>query len=618
MNAVIPQNALVLYKNRPARVRQTGEKLEIELEDGESLKVRHKDVVLLHPGPLHSLNELNPRTGEIETAWELLAGSSASLPELAELIFGAFTPATAWSTWELVADGLYFHGDPELITAHTEEEVEHERQARREREEQQQKWQAFLAGIRRGKYSSQDAEYLREVEDLALKRRDSSRVMRDLGRAERPENAHAFLLEIGYWDYTLNPYPARLGAPVSQPQVELPDLPDENRLDLTHLPAFAIDDEGNQEPDDALSLDGERVWVHVADVAALVPPGSPADGEAIARGATLYLPEGPARMLPPEAVQRLGLGMREVSPALSFGIDLQPDGQIAGLEIAPSWVRVQRLSYAQAEGQLGEPPFNRLYDLARLYHKRRLQNGAVTIDLPEVKIHVEEGIVFVRPILPMESRSMVREAMLMAGEAAARYAVEHKIPAAFVTQPGAKDALTIPSQERDTSENKAGAVSFAAMFALRRAQNRSQVGSQPGPHAGLGLEAYMRVTSPLRRCLDLAAHQQLRAHALGAPVLTGQEMLERIGASEAVAGSVYQAESLSRRHWTLVYLLQNPEWQGEAVLVETRHTRGKFLIPDLAMEIQMALRRSLELDSRIKAAFKGANLPELEGYFRAV
>ena len=72
----------------------------------------------------------------------------------------------------------------------------------------------------------------------------------------------------------------------------------EPRRDLTHLPAFAIDDEENQDPDDAVSLDGERLWVHVADVAALVAPDSEADLEARGRGANLYLPERIVNMLP--------------------------------------------------------------------------------------------------------------------------------------------------------------------------------------------------------------------------------------------------------------------------------------------------------------------------------
>ena len=119
------KDSLVLYKTRPARVSRVGKKLQIELEGGESLMVRLKDVVLLHPGPLHSLDELQPRTGEVETARELLAGSTTSLAELAELAYGDHTPATAWAAWQLVEDGLFFRGTPQEVEACTAQEVVH-------------------------------------------------------------------------------------------------------------------------------------------------------------------------------------------------------------------------------------------------------------------------------------------------------------------------------------------------------------------------------------------------------------------------------------------------------------------------------------------------------------
>ena len=150
----------------------------------------------------------------------------------------------------------------------------------------------------------------------------------------------------------MDPYPSRFKLTTRPVTAGLPRLPDEERVDLTHLPAFAIDDEGNQEPDDALSLEGNRLWVHIADVAALVPQESPADLEARARGASLYLPEGTVDMLPAQAIQTLGLGLAEVSPALSFGLDLSAEGETEGIEIVPSWVRVTRLTYAQADGRL--------------------------------------------------------------------------------------------------------------------------------------------------------------------------------------------------------------------------------------------------------------------------
>ena len=60
------EGSLVLYKNRPARVRRLGAKLEIELEGGDTLRVRPKDVVCLHTGPLEHVSDLRPLEGEVE------------------------------------------------------------------------------------------------------------------------------------------------------------------------------------------------------------------------------------------------------------------------------------------------------------------------------------------------------------------------------------------------------------------------------------------------------------------------------------------------------------------------------------------------------------------------
>jgi len=91
------QDGLVLYKGKLARVLRLAKKIEIELEGGETLSVRPKDVTPLHPGPVESLQDVQPQAGEVETAWELLAGRTTTLAELAELAYGDYTPATAWA-----------------------------------------------------------------------------------------------------------------------------------------------------------------------------------------------------------------------------------------------------------------------------------------------------------------------------------------------------------------------------------------------------------------------------------------------------------------------------------------------------------------------------------------
>lgn len=587
------------------------------MDGGSTVKVRPKDVSLLHPGPLRNLKELDLLpAGDFTTAWELLDGQVVPLRELAELAFGAYTPASAWAAWQQVMDGLYFRGTPEAIRAIPAAEVARYQAARQALVLEEQAWSGFAGRAAAGTFAAEDQRYLREVEDLALKRREGSRVLRELKRSETPEAAHAFLLELGYWAETYNPYPARLGVSMEPPQIRLPDMPEEERLDLTHLPAFAVDDQGSTDPDDAISLEmtpsGPRLWIHVADAAALAPPGSPADLEARARGANLYLPEATIPMLPEEATPRLGLGLQEVSPALSFGITLTSSAEVDDLIIKPSRIRVQRLTYEEVQDRLDEEPFANLYEISRRCLERRLRQGAVSIDLPEIKLRAVAGIVTIQPVLPLQSRSMVREAMLLAGEAAAIFSLRHNLPAPFATQAASDKILDETVEDR----SEAAAPTITAMFALRRAQNRGQASIHPAQHSGVGLAAYVRATSPLRRYLDLVAHQQIRAWLSGSPTLSEQEMLERIGASEAVIGGIAQAESLSRRHWTLIFLLQNPSWRGEAVLVEKRGSRGRLIIPELAYETWVSLRGDTPLDTRLTLSFKGVNLPELEGFFR--
>ena len=314
-------NSLLLYKNRPARLARINDRLEIELESGETANVRYKDVDMLHPGPLNSLSDLRPVNGEVQAAWEILAGGRTNLAELAELCYGAFTPATAWAAWQQVAEGMYFEGSPVNIRARTAEEVARRSREREQAEEHRRTRAAFVERVRRGRILPEDREFLREVENLALERGLHSQLLHELGRSETPDGAYALLLELGVWDEMTNPYPVRLGLALQQPELPVPELPEEERRDLTHLQAFAIDDEDTDTPDDAISLEeragGRRLWVHVADVAALVPPESPLDLEARSRGESLHLPEGTVHLLPREITQKLGLGLQSITPALS-------------------------------------------------------------------------------------------------------------------------------------------------------------------------------------------------------------------------------------------------------------------------------------------------------------
>ena len=130
-----------------------------------------------------------------------------------------------------------------------------------------------------------------------------------------------------------------------------------------------------------------------------------------------------------------------------------------------------------------------------------------------------DGEVLIRPLPKLASRDMVTDAMLMAGEAAARFAEANAIPIPYVMQP-------TPDEVRQPS-------GMAEMYAYRRLFKPSRVTLEPEPHFGLGLDIYARATSPLRRYSDLVVHQQLRAHLRGEDQLTAEQVKTRV--AEALA-----------------------------------------------------------------------------------
>ncbi len=598
-------DSLVLYKIHPARVIDVGDKIEIEVEGGQTKRVRPKDITPLHPGPLKRLADLfDPGEGQLQEAWELLEGAQTDLKELAELMFNEFTPQSAWAVWRLLHEGLYFEGTPEAIQPRSREAIERDCAEREAKARAEQEWAGFMERLGQGQIIEDDRARLIEVERLANQQGERSRILKALELPETPQAAHRLLIRVGYWNPEHNPYPARSRVAGADPDLSVPALPDEDRLDLTHLPAYAIDDEGNEDPDDAISLDGDRIWVHVADVAALVAPDSELDREARSRGANLYLPEGIINMLPSAVTSALGLGLQALSPALSFGFRVDEEGRLADVDVRPTLIRAERLTYAEAETRLADDPFVALNATAERGRARRQAQGAAGIDLPEVSVRVHDGDILIRAIDRHGSRAMVMDLMLMAGEAAALWCGQRGLPIPHATQP-APDSIQHPE-------------GMAAMFAYRRQFKPSRTSIEPAPHFGLGLDAYARATSPLRRYADLLVHQQVRAALAGREPLTAEQTSARAGEADQGGIAVRRAERQSNQHWKLVYLMRHKGWKGEAVVVELGERKDTVMIPELALETKLRVKSDLALDQRLQLGIADIDLYDLDARFRVL
>jgi exoribonuclease-2 len=610
---MIALKSLVVYKNRPALVTELGEKIEICLPGGESRRVRDKDIKLIHPGPCgEEVLEPEDLSGDVRGAWELLEGGSLPLRELADLVYGEDTPKTAWAAYGLLRDGLYFAGNMRAVSARTAAQVAAEEEKRLEKQREVREREAFLERLAAGVLELPgDSRFFQDVEALAYGRTGKSRTLKDAGRPESILEAHRLLLETGIWTPRVNPYPSRFGASTSSAQAPLPPPPPEERRDLTGLAAYAIDNPWSDDPDDALSLEegagggGCTLWVHVADPAAALLPGSPPDLEARDRGTTLYLPEACFRMITEAALPDYALGVSPVSPALSFKITLDTDGAVVDTDVVPSLVRVTRLTYEEADA-LAADTLAALFVLAARNRERRIGAGAVFIGLPEVHIRASETELTVDPIKACRSANLVRECMLLAGEGAALWAQERRLPFPYISQePGDIPDSPLPG--------------FAGAYQLRRCMRPRTLSVKPAAHGGLGLDRYTQVTSPLRRYTDLLAHQQIRAFLRGGtgavPPLEEDELLLRLAAGDAAAQANLHAERNSRNHWIMVYLSDKKDSSWEGVILEKRGGRALVLIPALGLETQVPLKEGGEPNDTLSLTLKSVRIPEGEANF---
>lgn len=622
--------SLVLYKNQPALLQEVStDKYTIlyctalpspggKPSQFATQKVREKDIELLFETTsgektllvqlLQVSEDAKAMQERIEPLYELLSEeedsfttpvSFADLQDYADVK----TAQDSWLLYKALKNTLFFTEQDSLsFMVQTKEVIARQEEKNRAKEAELENRSAFIQRLKAKKLNlPADAQLMQDVEALALGQSDKSKTMKEAGFTETPEKAHKLLLDTGVWTVTKNPYPTRWGLSTQSATQRLAPPPEEERITLEQE-AYAIDNQWSTDPDDAIAFDGQYVWVHIADPASSVYPDSPIDIAARHRGATLYIPEGAVRMLAEDSLEDYALGLTPLSRALSFCIELDENGAVLSCKVLKTLVKVKRYTYEEADMQKDSPQLAPLYAIARRNEQRRLKAGAVSITLPEVHISVTDGIVNISPALSWESNNVVREFMLLAGEAVAKFAFKNGIPFPFVSQ----EKPDLPTNILD---------GYAGQYQLRRCMRSRSLGVTPMQHAGLGLGMYTQVTSPLRRYSDLVAHQQLRAFIDGRPLLNKDTMLERIAAGDAAAGASVKAERKSNLHWTLVYLTQNPQWEGDAVVVELKGKQALCLIPSLAQETVLTPSRTVALNDTIKVRAGNIDIPTLSVNF---
>ncbi|MEL6939901.1 MAG: ribonuclease R family protein [Cyanobacteria bacterium J06598_1] len=572
----------------------------------------------------------------LEVAWELLIEleESATPASLAQLLFSDQRPPLCYAAHCLLsADKIFFKQKGDIYeprSATQVEELQHKiaREAAKAEEKEGffSRARAILAG-EESVWEKSDRPRLEIVERYALLGDESSQkataqdILTALGQDKSPESAFDFLVALNIWEQHENLALRRRQIPTQFPealssQVEqiINDPPVENggdRIDLTHLKLYTIDDESTREIDDGLSCetleDGrQKLWIHIADPTRWLSPGDLLDSEARRRCTTVYLPTGVIPMFPFElAAGPMSLVQGKVCNALSFGVVLNEDGSIADYSIQPSLVKpTYRLTYEDADEmvELGVTAEGELLAIASLAKNRltwRKSQGAIDIQLPESSIKVDADTITIDMLDSSNARDMVAEMMILTGEVAARYGEDNELPLPFRSQPQPE----LPPEE-ELIQLEAGWVRDSA---IRRCMTRSEMGISPARHATLGLDRYCQVTSPIRRYTDLMGHFQIKAHLQGKVLpFTPTEMPEIIA---SVANAAYEAtmvERQTKKYWAIEYLKRqddaNPGHPWDVVMVRwlrEHESLGLIIFEDLGLEFVMRFDRAVEVGERL-------------------
>ena len=442
-------------------------------------------------------------------------------------------------------------------------------------------------------------EVIRLVSDLALYGDDAPEYKQARELLSRTgysdaRSARHILVSLGIWgeDQDLDLLSLQIRTSFSDALIEHaeqlkaipPDI--DFREDLRHLEPITIDGPATRDFDDALSLEEKdgalELGVHIADVAGTIGPESPLDLEARQRGASLYLPRQHIPMLPPSLSQdTLSLKQDFDRPAISLLCRLDPEGAVLSYRFVPSLIRVKhQFTYDEVNERLETGArFLRMRRLAMALQQKRIEQGALVLSVPEVSIRVDDdGTVSLRMLeQDTPARMLVAEFMILYNALAARFCRDQGIPILYRGQGEPSDRLSA----RDLDP-------LFYVFMQRRKLQPMMIDTDPSPHAGLGLDAYTNISSPIRRYLDLAVQRQIRNALLGKPLLYDAEAMDKIRMT--VQASLKDLATVRRnrtRYWIQKYLQQTRGLRMDALVLWSTRSKHRLLLTDVLLVTEM-------------------------------
>ena len=543
----------------------------------------------------------------VRDLWELIKDEKESYDYkyLAQLCFGDIVTDDHVSALvrALFDDKLYFKLKDGRFVPYTEEKIE---EIVRQKGEETLKEERLNAGsswlreaLQNGTSLNADADksVIEMLIELAIHGREApdikygTELLLRAGITNIGE-ARTILIRLGVWeeDEPVDLYKFNIRTSFNDEQLReacsVGDIDIPGREDLRHLPAFTVDGPSTRDFDDALSIelvdDFVHIGIHIADVTGVITPESLLDREASLRGSSLYLPGRQIPMLPEELSNNtLSLLEGKDRPAVSLLARFDKAGILQDFRFTPSIIRVRRHWTYDLVNEIydREEEFSIMHRLCEIMRKKRIEQGALILSLPEPSFELNEDSSVSIKMISQEtpSRMMVAEMAILYNWLAARFCRDNNIPLLYR---GQKD----PSERLAMEE--AGYVYY--VFMQRKKLFPLVIDTAPSPHSGLGLDAYSNLSSPIRRYFDLVCQRQIKHFLYHGSAMYNKEELEKIRISVAPAlKDLNMIKRNSQNYWILKYLKAHIGEDLSAIILDVMKNRYRIILTDLFYVTEM-------------------------------
>ncbi len=319
------------------------------------------------------------------------------------------------------------------------------------------------------------------------------------------------------------------------------------RLDLTNLLTVTIDPYDARDFDDAISLQREegrwRLWVHIADVTAFVPPGGPLDADAKNRATSVYLPDRVVPMLP-EIISNHLASLQPGKNRLvkTVEIEILDDLTITHTQVHNAVIHSdRRFNYEEIDQFLASPGDYRqiwgdevcdlvtqMHTLAMKMRRRRFKRGSISMNMPEVKLKLDRSgkVKGAYQTENTESHQIIEEFMLAANQAVATWLDDLELHFLHRVHP-APDRRKLRQLSMFVKDLRLGIENVesrfeiqavldkvadtplenAVNFAVLKSMSKAVYAPNREEHYALDMQHYCHFTSPIRRYPDLSVHR---------------------------------------------------------------------------------------------------------------